>query len=579
MNERGGVVTFFFFLFLSIIILLQILSMVQSGRLYERINRLDEIFEGATAIHSARGRPEAATVFDEEYPGDEGDWLVWGLTDEPGTLNPVTKRDIYAEWIVNRNIFEGLLNYDDDEVKLKCVLAESYDVSEDGLEVTFRLRDGIHFSDGVPITTDDVIFTYETVINPGVDAAQLANYYKDVEKVVKVDDKIVKFVMKRPYFKSLEFLSFGDTGILPRHIYEFSDPMEFNKHRSDCVGSGPYVFEKWDVGREIVLRRNENYWGPKPKLEKIVFRIIINEVAALQALRAGKIDFLRPLPEQFADMSKDEDFAVQFRCLSYFTPRIPYFYVGWNNDSVFFRDKRVRLAMTHIIDCEKIIKYLLKGQGRVTTGPFYIFGKQTNPNIRPWPYEPERAKELLDEAGWVDSDGDGVRDKDGVPFRFRLMIRSGDPFYERLAKFMKDAAAKVGIEVIPDPYEWSIFIERLLDREFEAEVSGWGGVVEEDPYQVWHSSQGVGRGSNHVGFNNKEADAIIEEARKTLDETKRNKLYHRFHGIVHNEQPYTFLYARPEMRFLDRRFKNAKIHKLDLNWLEWYVPKSEQRYK
>ena len=310
-----------------------------------------------------------------------------------------------------------------------------------------------------------------------------------------------------------------------------------------------------------------------------VFRIITNDLAALQALQAGEIDFLRPLPEQFADMSKNEDFTAQFRCLSYFTPIIPYFYVGWNNDSVFFEDKRVRLAMTHLIDRDKIIKYLLKDQGRVTTGPFYIFGKQNNPNIKPWPYDVNKAKQLLDEAGWIDSDGDGIRDKDGNPFSFKLMIRSADPYYERLAKFIKDQASKVGIEVVPDPYEWSIFIERLLDREFEAEVSGWGGVVEEDPYQVWHSSQGVHRGSNHVGFNNKEADAIIEQARQTLDETERNKLYHRFHQIVHAEQPYTFLYARPEMRFLDKRFKNVIIHKLDLDWLEWYVPKQRQKYK
>ena len=579
MNGRGGVVTFFLFLLLLIIVLLQIHSMVQSDRFYECLNRLDETFENVASVGGAEVEPEASAVVDEEYPGDEGDWLVWGLTSEPGTLNPLTRRVISAKWILWRNIFEGLMDYDYDEIKLKPILAESYNVSDDGLEITFRLRDDIHFSDGVPITTDDVIFTYETIINPGVDAAQLANYYRDVEEVVKVDDRTVKFIMNRPYFKSLEFMGLQDVGILPKHIYKFTDPQEFNKHRSDCVGSGPYVFERWDVGREIVLRRNENYWGRKPKLERILFRIITNEVAALQALRAGKIDFLRPLPEQFADMSKDEDFASQFRCLSYFTPMIPYFYVGWNNDAVFFKDKRVRLAMTHLIDRDKIIKYLLKGQGRVTAGPFYIFGKQNNPNIRPWPCDPERAEELLEQAGWVDSDGDGIRDKDGVPFRFRLMIRSEDPYYERLAKFVKDEMSKVGIEAVPDPYEWSVFIERLLDREFEAEVSGWGGVVEEDSYQVWHSSQGVGRGSNHVGFNNKEADAIMEEARKTLDESKRNNLYHRFHEIVHKEQPYTFLYARPEMRFLDRRFKNVKIHKLDLDWLEWYVPKSEQRYK
>ncbi|MFA7485530.1 MAG: ABC transporter substrate-binding protein, partial [Phycisphaerae bacterium] len=232
-----------------------------------------------------------------------------------------------------------------------------------------------------------------------------------------------------------------------------------------------------------------------------------------------------------------------------------------------------------LIDREQIIEYLLKGQAKPTTGPFYIYGPQTDPDIEPWPYNPQEAARLLDEAGWVDSDGDGLRDKDGVPFRFKLMIRSGDPYYERLAKFIKDEALNIGIEVVIDLFEWSIFIERLLDRKFDAQISGWGGVVEEDPYQVWHSSQATDRGSNHVSFSNKEADKIIEQARRTLDSETRNELYRRFHRIVHEEQPYTFLYIRPEMRFLHPRFENVNIYRLDLDWLQWYVPIEKQKYR
>jgi len=137
----------------------------------------------------------------------------------------------------------------------------------------------------------------------------------------------------------------------------------------------------------------------------------------------------------------------------------------------------------------------------------------------------------------------------------------------------------VGIEVIPDPYEWSVFIQRLQDREFDAVNLAWHGGLAQDPYQIWHSSQIGNRGSNYVGFNNPEADAIIEEARRTLDDEKRNKLYQRFHRIIHEEQPYTFIYTRPEQRFLDRRFENVIIHKLGLDGHEWYVPKEKQRYK
>ncbi len=577
MNEHGGIVAFFIFLFLSIIILLQILSMVQSDRLYERINRLEESFKNAAAIVGAKGRRGVSGGIDEEYPGDEGDWLIWRIGAEPATLNYITSKDLYANWIVGGNIFESLLEYDLDKVELKPLLAESYEVSGDGLEITFRLREDIRFSDGEKVTSADIIFSYQTIINPKVDAHSLANYYYPIKEVSKIDERSVKFILREPYFKSLEIA--GLLPIFPKHIYEFSEAADFNRRWSEPVGSGPFVFEKWDVGREIVLRRNERYWGAKPKLEKIIFRVITNEVAAIQALRSHKIDFMAPTSEQFIELSQDEEFAEEFRCFSYWNPGVGYSYIGWNQNTAFFNDRRVRLAMTHLVDRELIIKHLLGGLGRIVTGPFYVLGKQYDSSVEPWPYDPEKAKNLLDEAGWRDSDGDGIRDKNGVPFRFKFMIVSGSPVYEQIAKLLKDEMAKAGIDLSPEPYEWSVFEERLNTRSFDATTLAWGGVVQTDPYQIWHSSQIEGRGSNRVGFANAEADAIIEEARKTLDEDRRNELYHRFHRILHEEQPYTFFRARPSMRFLDKRFKNVKIHKLGLEPSEWYVPKGQQRYK
>jgi peptide/nickel transport system substrate-binding protein len=187
MNGRGGVVTFFIFLFLSIIILLQILSMVQSDRLYEGLNRLDEIFESTGALWGISRESERPSVLEEEYPGDEGDWLVWGFRVEPKTLNQYSaENDIYSRWITVPYIFEPLLVYDFDDLTMRPWLAESYEISDDGLEYTFRLRDDVHFSDGVPVTADDVIFTYETAVNPEVDAANIANLFVDVEKAVKM---------------------------------------------------------------------------------------------------------------------------------------------------------------------------------------------------------------------------------------------------------------------------------------------------------------------------------------------------------------------------------------------------------
>lgn len=578
MNGRSSLITFFLFLFLIVIILLQILSMVQSDRLYERLNLLIDTRKSVEPARPTKQKPISTDLPMDEYPGDEGDWLIWCLRSEPRTLNPISvEADIYSSYVTLGNVFERLLEYDLDEVKLKPWLAESYEISDDGLEMIIRLRDDIHFSDGVTITTDDIMFSYETIMNPGVDAAKRRNLYSNFKHIEKINDRTVKFVFNEPCWKSLEDAGFFE--VLPKHIYQFSDPAEFNKHRSNPVGSGPYIFEKWEIGSEIVLRRNENYWGHKPKLEKIVYRFITNDVAALQALRAHEVDLLIPTPEQFLQLSNDKKFSKDFQSLSYWSPGVPFYFIAWNQATPYFNDRRVRLAMTHIVNRDGIVEHLLKGNAKVTTGPFYIYGRQNDPNIKPRPYDLERAKQLLDKAGWRDNDGDGIRDKAGTLLRFKFFYPTGSLLYEQIAKLFKDDAAKVGVDVIADPYEWSTFFERVNNRQFEAAIMGRGGAVETDPYGFFHSSQIFGHGNNFVGFSNPEVDAIIEEARHTMDEENRYALYHRFHRLIHKEQPYTFLFTRAAFRFFDRRFQNITVHKLGLNKYQWYVPKEKQRYK
>ena len=360
-----------------------------------------------------------------------------------------------TRWIVLYNIFESLIDYEMDDFKYRGILAEKFSISDDGLEIYFKLRDGIHFSDGHPVTTDDVIFTYETITDPNVDAASYANYFRDVDHYEKINDKEIKFYMKKVYFLSLGYL--GGMTILPEHIYKYKDAREFNQRRSDPVGTGPYVFEKWDVGQQVVLRRNENYWGPKPKIKKVIFPFITNDTAALQVLLAGKIDFIRPLPDQYSEKCNEDDFRKKFYCLSYWDAwNTGYFWIGWNEARPFFADRKVRLAMTYMIDREAIRDHILRNpEAEIPTGPFHIYGPQNDPNIKPWPYNPEKARQLLDESGWIDHDGDGIRDKNGVPFRFKYMIVADMALHEQIAKLVKDSAAQAGIEVILDPYEWS----------------------------------------------------------------------------------------------------------------------------
>ena len=509
----------------------------------------------------------------------EGDWLIWSLKSEPKTLTPLSvDRDIYSKWICIPNIFEPLMDYDFETMQLSPCLAESFKISQDGLVADVRLRGDIFFSDGEPVTSDDVIFTYNTLMNPMVDASNIAQSFRFVSEVIRLDKRSVRFVMEEKTFKALDVLSFWDVGILPEHIYRFDDPMDFNKRVSQPIGSGPYIFESWRVGDRVILRRNENYWGKKPYIKKIVYKFINNDRAALKALIGEDVDIIRPTEEQFAEYVNDEQFLSRFHAIAYWNPAVAFYSVIWNQHKEMFADRNVRLAMTHLINRQAIVDVLLRGNARQVTGPFYINSDAYDADIQPWPFDIGIAKELLNRAGWTDEDGDGLIEKNGQKFRFRFLYAASSAVYERIAKLMKDDFAQAGIEVIAEPMEWSILLGRVNERDFDSVIIGWGGDIVQDPYQLWHSSQIENRWSNMASFSNSAADEIIERANIELDADKRNSLLRELHGILHQEQPYTFLYTVPSLRFVDKRFKNITIYPLGLNYREWFVPNKQQRY-
>jgi peptide/nickel transport system substrate-binding protein len=578
---KGKAGTFWYLIFLALALLtgLQTFTLIKNTQTLEKfsksLNQLEKNIE-----KNQLNQNELSSKHRDFYPGDEGDWRVWGLKVEPKTLNPLSvERDIYANWIAVGNIFERLAEYDHQTLKMKPVLAKNFILSPDGKKITFTLRDDVYFTDGVKLTVEDVIFTYQTITDPLIDCADIAQLFRDVTGYQVDPPNKITFFLKRPYFKSLEILSFWDTGILPKHIYQYDDPAEFNTHNSSPVGSGPYIFEKWDVGDKIVLRRNENYWNKKPNIRKIIYKFITNDIASLQALRAGQIDMTIPTPEQFAQLCREPGFNEKFYCLKYWNPGVPFYYIGWNIRNPIFADKNVRLAMTHMIDRQRIVNALMKGNGKVVTGPFYINSGACDKSIKPWPCDLQKAAQLLEKAGWTDSDGDGIRDKDQKKLSFTFSYAVSSTLYRQIARMIKDDAEKIGVKITPQPFEWSVLITRITQRKFESMIMGWGGDILEDPYQLWHSSQADNRGSNYVGFKSQKADRIIETARTIYDENKRNQLYNQLHRILHDQQPYTFLFTRPTFRLVDKRFKNINIYRLGVKYEQWYVPEHLQKYK
>lgn len=504
---------------------------------------------------------------------EEGGTIYARMSSEPPTLNPLTYKDVYGSIIID-DIFETLLERDLDTLEFKGRLAERWEVSEDGLKITFHLNPKARFSDGKPLTAADVVFTYETIKNPRIDAHRSATYFKDCEAVERVDSHTVRFVWKKRYFKSLEVS--GTFPVLPKHIYAFKDPEKFNEIRKKLIGSGHYLFDHWDTGQELVLVRNERYWGKKPSIKRIVYKFIAEEQAAVQALRSGNVDFISLSPEWYKKLKKGSG-KKNYRLYRYSAPGNGYAYIAWNNARAPFTDRRVRMAMTYLIWRPQIVKSILLDMATVITGPFWTQSPQYDKSIKPWPFDRAKALALLAKAGWKDHDGDGWLDRKGKRLSFEFSIVAGNQQTREIARMLKGEFRRVGIEMNTRAYEWSVFVGKLDQREYDAIMLGWTGSVEGDPFQIWHSSQIEHKGSNHVSFKNAESDALIEKARVTMDSKKRNALYHKFQRILHREQPYTFLWTRESLRAINTRIRGVKVHKLGQDRREWWIPKSRRR--
>jgi peptide/nickel transport system substrate-binding protein len=506
-------------------------------------------------------------------PEQMGGTLRGNFNAEPQTLNPLTYKDMYARY-VNEYVFESLIDRDPDTLEFVGVLAEKWEVSPDGLVITFHLNPKAKFSDGTPVTADDVVFTYETTINPKIDCRDRASYFEDCKGCEKVDDRTVRFVWKKPYFLSLEL---SGIVVLPKHVYKFTDPNTFNDINDLLVGTGPYTFTKgdWKTGQHIILKRNKNYWGNAPAFDEIVYTFILEEQPSVQAILAGELDFLPVTPEWFVKLRDRKDVQERFQSLRYTSHLNGYSYIGWNNARPPFNDRRVRLAMTHLVWREQLLKYINHDIGWVATGPFWPESLQRDKSVKPWPFDREAARRLLKEAGWEDRNGDGwLENEKGERFEFEFTSPGSDQNTRDMVRVIGEEFRRMGIDMHVRFCEWSIFTVKLDNRDFDVVMLAWGGGgVEEDPYQIFHSSQIADRSSNFTGFRNAEADRLIVTARMTLDENKRNEMYHQFQQLLHREQPYTFLFDRQSLRLVSNRIKDARVHKMGMFPLEWWIGK------
>lgn len=498
--------------------------------------------------------------------------IVEGSIGDARRLNPVIANDHSSVEIITL-VFNGLVKYDKD-IKLIGDLAERWTVSNGGKTITFHLRKGVKWHDNVEFTAEDCLFTYQRLMDPKV-ATPYGSSYMDVSRAEVVNKYVFRVTYKEPFSPALE--SWG-MGIIPKHLLDGKD-INTDVFNRQPIGTGPYKLKEWLAGQKIVLEANNDYFEGRPNIDQFIYRIIPDSSTMFQELLSGGVDYIYTLtPLQYLRKSETRRIRENYRKFRY--PANAFTYLGYNLSNPLFTDIKVRQALSYAINRQAIIDGIVLGIGRPCTGPFSHVSWAYNPNAMTYNYDPEHASRMLAEAGWKDTNSDGILEKNGKPFRFTIMTNQGNNERIRTAEIIQQNLKAVGIDVSIRVMEWQAFLEQIDKRSFEAIILGWNMNRDPDLYDIWHSSKTKKGEYNFIGYKNAEVDRLLVEGRRIFDIEKRKKIYYRIHEILAEEQPYAFLYVPDETPIVHKRFKGIVPAPLgiDYNFIKWYVPKNRMEW-
>ncbi len=531
--------------------------------------------ETKTPANQAEKPADSSIAPTSPKPEDFGDMAISGSIGDASNLIPFLSGDS-ASSAVSSMVFGGLLKVDKDQ-NLIPDLAARYDISEDQRTITFHLRKNIKWHDGVQFTSKDLVFQYEMMIHPDVPSAYKETFFL-IEKVDAPDDYTFAVTFKEPYAPALARLS-GMTG-LPRHLLKDTKPVDLIKSplARKPVGNGPWRFVKWESQARIILESNPDHYDGRPMIAQSMTRIIPDTATQFLELKSGGIDMMGLEPLQYLKLTNTAYFKENYVKYKYLANAFTY--LGYNLRRPMFQDKRVRQAMTYAIDKGELIEGVLMGLGQPATGPFKPGTWSYKEDVKLYPHNPEKAKALLAEAGWKDSDGDGILDKDGKPFEFEIITNQGNALRKKTAEILQQRLKKVGISVKVRVLEWSSFINNFINkRKFDAVILGWALGIDPDQYNIWHSSKTGEHEFNFISYKNLEVDELLDKARKTFDIALRTKYYYRLQDILAEEQPITFLYVPEALQIVSKRFKGIVpgAAGISYNFDKWWVPKAEHK--
>jgi peptide/nickel transport system substrate-binding protein len=532
-----------------------------------------------------------------------GERVIFHSLSDPDGLNPYNSQDEQRVYMAN-HVHVSLLELDFKTYQLVPVLATALPVFseyKDGLSLmSLEIRPEAVWDNGTPITARDVEFSFMVLKAPKTDNMNDKPNYEFIKGVIIDAENPKKFdLIIEPYMNAESALS--GFPIIPRYVYDANDLLKeytlaemwandaqlkddpildefavyFNGNdfnRKIMVGGGPYTFDRWETNQRQVFKLKKDWWGHALKSvnhwfeaypEEIYYETITDLTTAVVALKGEKIDVMRGInPKDFVqDLAKNERFLQRFN--TYTPPLFSYDYIGLNLRNPKFADVKTRLALAHLMDVPQLVNSFCFGLGEPVASIIHpSFPEKINPDIQPIPYNVEKAKQLLAEAGWGDSNGDGTLDRmhDGklMNFDFVISFNNGNDRRKTSCLIFQEGCRKAGINVTIEALEWSNILEANKKHNFEAYVAGWiSSPLESDPKQIWHT-ESYNDGSNYVGFGNAESDALIEKIRRELNAEKRTEYFKELQALIRAEMPYIFLLSQNERVAVHKKYDNAE---------------------
>jgi peptide/nickel transport system substrate-binding protein len=519
--------------------------------------------------------PEPITV-------SKGGTVIESTFADAEILNPILSVDTSSS-AVNQYLYNALVRTDPDTLLTVPELAERWEVAEDEKTWTYYLHKDVKWHDGEPFTAYDVEFTYEMMLNEDVNSPRRSEFADllSPEQIVVLDDYTIQFQLNNV---DATWLCCKDIyGIIPKHILGDLTAEEFNAAEFNTlapIGTGPFKFREWVKDDHVALVANPDYFQGAPNLDFIYYKIVENQTVLFAQLQTGEVDFGGVTAALWEEANKQEN----LQCKAY--PVFGFNFYTYQMDpekSSLFLDVRTRRALLYALDRQAFVDSIAMGLGDVANTCVPPISWAYNPDNEPtYPYDPEKAKELLEEAGWKDENGDGIREahgvqgvEDGTPFSFELETNAGNVEREQLIQSMQQYWADVGVDAKPVPIEWNALLAKLTESyDYEVIMVGFSWDIDPDQKTMWHT-ESYGGGFNMNKYSNPTLDKILEDALLTTDQEKRKEYYFEMQRIVAEDVPAPILYFRNGTGCWNKRLHEFEYNAVDIRWNshQWWVEK------